>query len=290
MLGRIFNYETSRKFRSSLSKYGISLRLSANIRPVDFTDQLGIDPIVAIYQAGGRPILLKVPLQDCVFFGHLAFPCTANSPSPQIQTLIDFDKGNIKTWSESTLVAFLQKIPAELMGVDAKIFQNLPVRTAIFPWTRWSLEHVLKRRIRSEFSEAKQHGFKSHYAGSKYYGPANFYQIEFEFYRLTNIYKKLLEDGFVVDSEGYCNVTAVALKKDEKYKYFITQGDHRVAAMSALNEKFICLQISNQAISGIVDYNTIKDCPSVINNYLTKTEARDLFCRIYSGTQPKIFY
>ncbi len=295
MLGRIFNYETSRKFRSFLSRHGVSLRFSANTRPVDFTDQPGIDPIAAIYQAGGRPVLLKVPLKDCVFFSHLAFPCTPDSPSPQIQTLIEYGKGNIKNWEESPLVDFYNnfqpKNAAELMGLPATSHTELneqPPSVAGFPWNAHSSEELQCFLKTAGLSEFKQYGYSNvpQESGSQFFGPASESRICLEFNRLTKTYNSISERSFAIDYEGINNIEALILINNHKNKYLIIEGQHRTAALTALDKSSIIIQIKTIYFGGKININEAKYWPQVVNGRLDVAVAEQIFNRIFEAKQP----
>lgn len=295
MLGRIFNYETSRKFRSFLSRHGVSLRFSANTRPVDFTDQPGIDPIAAIYQAGGRPVLLKVPLKDCVFFSHLAFPCTPDSPSPQIQTLIEYGKGNIKNWEESPLVDFYNnfqpKNAAEMMGISFEQPHELEIHppiSAILPWEKHSpieIGNMLRKINRSEANQYKAKN-KPNPNDSPISGPVSDAKIELEFIRFIKTFQSLKKRGLVVNPEGIENIEATVLRKNQNNRFYITNGQHRAAALSALSSETITIQLNNSGCGGKVDITESKYWPQVVNGRLDVAVAEQIFNRIFEAKQP----
>lgn len=296
MLSRIFNYENSNKFRSFLSRHGISLRLSENTRPVDFTDKPDINPIAAIYQSGGRPVLLKAPLKDCIFFSHLAFPCTPDSPSPQIQTLIEYGKGNIKSWEESPLVDFYNnfqpKNAAEMMGLESapeqKISKYSP-NAALMPWEPFSFRLKEELELKSARRDTRQYSFPREAVSGQCFGPANDLKKKLEFERLTKIYRLLKKNGLIINKEGINNIEAIILKLDTSFRFVIINGTHRIAAWTALNNNTVDLQIKYFGIGGIVDFDESAHWPPVVKNNLTKKQSELIFKRIFNAVQPEIY-
>lgn len=292
----MLNHETSIKFRSFLSRQGISLRFSANTRPVDFTGQEEIDPIAAIYRAAGKPVLLRIPLNDCIFFSHLAFACTQDSQSPQIQTLIEYGRGNCLSWRQSSLVHFYNdfqpKNAAEMMGLESpssKKLLELPPSAALLPWEYKSPERLIKESKENSLSESRQYGFPGGEGSSQFYGPNPDIKVELEFCRLVSVFNSLKSNGLVVDYEGFGNIQAVILSDGHSYKAFILSGHHRVAALSALGEESVILQIKQTGLSGYIDVRHSKFWPLVQSEFISKQEAGFLFERLYCAIQPSLY-
>lgn len=296
MKGRILNAELSVRLRAFLSRAGFNVRLSSNARPLDLTTADKFNPISALYEANGRSALVRLPLDSCIFFSHLAFPCVMDGPSPQIKTLLDYAAGRCNRWDNSDLVSFYQRFrplnAAELMGLDNPSNSELlsmPAGCAFLPWESRSPKELLELEKKSAVNEARQFGRSSDVLGSQFYGPNAEEKIRLEYDRLVAAYESLRRYGHNLDFEGFGNVRALIIGFQGCYKAFILVGHHRMAALSALGAEDVVLQIGGVGFGGYVGIEHAEHFPAVQRGLISKREAEIIFERIYHAEQPWLY-
>lgn len=100
-------------FKSRASRLLNWLGLEKRKRPLDLTS-LDIHPLTAIHRADRQDVLIKAPLSKCLHFGVRALPCTSQSSSPFIQTLLDYHCGKNKAYKDSALEKYYYSMASDI--------------------------------------------------------------------------------------------------------------------------------------------------------------------------------
>lgn len=283
-----------RRIKQWLDHAGISVRSAASVRPVDYTAQHDPDPVAGVYAAGGRSVLLRVPLARCRHLNWHAYSCTSDSPSPFIQTLLQYQSGACTRYADSPLARFYLAVQpqsaAEHMGLSAPSFPELSAigpGGAIWPWRP---VHPAARAARRELEvtvENREHGARFGFGdGDPFYGPVSQRKGELEFRRLIRAFENIKRQGFRVDPYGLDNITVTCLYPDEPNNrcYVVASGgQHRLAALTALGHEDVVVQLSPEGCGGIIRAGDAEHWPAVRSGYLTIKEATGIFNRLIAG-------
>lgn len=284
-----------KKIKGFLRKAGIKVNKTKYNKILDFTDK-DIDPISAWYQANGKSYLIRVPLKYCRDIDILAFKCNYKSQSPYIRTLIEYINGthvNYQgSWLETIHKSFHPKSASDIMGFDCPSCSTLKrahPRGALMPWNCKSPEEHAENRIKQVVRENYFNGLKAGYdEGDRVFGPVTKAKGELEFNRLIRAYRNINKSGYIKNKFGKDNISGVVLISDKtcKPRYICRGGQHRIAALTALNYRYVDLQIKVNECYGIVRRAEVDHWPTVQNGYLTQKEALALFDRLFAGDPP----
>lgn len=277
-------YELNKKAHYIFNKFGIDLvRSSANFLNVDW-----VSPVEFMYKTNNRHILINVPLGDIRFLGVHGYKADKDSTAPFISTIKEYKEGKIKSYINSPLYSFYSNFQPKsiseylyLNNYSSSIFNTLPPSGAFLPWQDIDPVEKSRQRVLEVESDNKEHNTNlSMEGGDPFYGPVSLEKGELEYNRLINIYYSILKHGFKIDSKGKGNINAVILENDNNYCYFVFSGQHRVAALSVLNYEKVPIQIYKGLV---VRRSEVDFWPGVTNGYFSKSEALNVFDRIFLG-------
>ncbi|MBZ0333207.1 hypothetical protein [Marinobacter sp. AL4B] len=254
----------------------------------DFIYEKWRSPIELIYKSNKRRILIQVPVRDIRFLGPHGFNAGVNSNAPFVSTVKEYVDGTAKDYKKSSLCSFYstfqpKSISKYLYLDEAKndILNKLPASGVFLPWEDEDPVIKIDKRARQVEDDNKEHKADLMISeGDPFYGPVSFEKGKLEYNRLINVYKSIAENGFKVDLKGNNNISAIILENNNRYRYFITAGQHRIAALSVLNYDFIPLQVFTGLI---VRRSEVKFWPGVIKEYFTESEALTVFDDIFTG-------
>lgn len=272
---------------ANLNKFGFDLnKLSEN-----YLNEKWSSPIELIYKTYKEYILIKVPMQDVrylVFHGHQA---GYDSQSPFILTIKEYINGQAKNYKDSSLYEFYSNFkPATMVeylslgNLENTMLNDLPASAAFFPWQDRDPVKRVAERAKEVEKDNKEHKSKLNKKdGDSFYGPVSLEKGELEYTRLIKTYNSIATHGFKVDLKGKNNIGAIILESNNEYRYLINPGQHRVAALSALNYQELTLQVNKNLI---VRRSEVCYWPGVINGYFTESEALKYFDRVFEGKVP----
>ena len=273
---------------TNLNKFGFDLnKLTEN-----YLNEKWSSPIELIYKTYKEYILIKVPMHDVryfVFHGHQA---GYESNSPFILTIKEYISGHAKNYQDSSLYVFYNNYQPSTMieylhldKVENNTLNELPASGAFFPWQDRNPVKRVAERVKEIEKDNKEHKSKLDTDdGDSFYGPVSLEKGQLEYNRLIKTYNSIVTHGFKVDLKGTNNIGAVILENDHQYRYLINPGQHRVAALSALNYQDITLQVNKNLI---VRRSEVSYWPGVVNGYFTEIEALKIFDRIFAGKVPE---
>lgn len=254
----------------------------------NFMDEYWCSPAELIYKTHKPYILLKVPIADVRFLGVHAYKAGANSSAPFIHTIKEYINGTVKSYTGSSLFLFYEEFQpksiSEYLYLDKsgnEIINNTPASGVFFPWENINPIEKVRQRANEVENDNKEHNSDlKFFGGDPFYGPVSIAKGELEYNRLVNVYKSILKNDFKIDLNGSNNIFAIALEKNNEYRYLISSGQHRVAALSVLEYKNITLLMYKNII---VRRSEVEFWPGVKNGYFSKSEALKVFDRIFSG-------
>ena len=99
---------------------------------------------------------------------------------------------------------------------------------------------------------------------NQHYGPNSDVFGRKEFERTINIYKKLEKEGYQPESNRDGYIRGYYLKKKNDYRFKVTAGQHRIAALGILSYENIKVRIQKNT-ERVVDIKNIKNWPNVCN-------------------------
>lgn len=277
-------FEFKRNMLMIVNKFGFDLTKFSE----DFLDEKWRSPIELIYKSNKRKILTKVPINDIRFLGPHGFKAGINSTAPFISTVKEYVDGIVKNYNESSLCTFYstfqpKSISEYLYLEETKndILNKLPASGMFLPWKDEDPIVKIDKRAQQVEDDNKEHRSSLKVeGGDPFYGPVSFEKGKLEYSRLINVYSSIAENGFKIDLKGNDNISAIILEDNNRYRYFITAGQHRIAALSILNYEYVPLLI----FTGLIVRRTeVSIWPGVIKGYFTESEALTVFDEIFIG-------
>lgn len=277
-------FEFKKNTYSLVNNFGIDLiKVSEN-----FLDEDWSSPIELIYKTHSRHILLEVPATDIRFLSVHGYKVGKNSRAPFISTIGEYKNGEITSYENSALESFYlrfqPKSALEYLYIESSsssAFNNLPPSGAFLPWQDINpIEQIKQRKLQIESDNREHKAIIGLDEGDPFYGPVSTEKANLEYNRLINVFDSILENGFKVDTKGKNNINAIVLEHNNNYRYFITSGQHRVAALAVLGYDKIVLQIYKGLI---VRRSEVEFWPGVTNGYFNILEALAVFDRIFLG-------
>lgn len=118
--------------------------------------------------------------------------------------------------------------------------------------------------------------------GIHYFGPNTDEFGKNEFHRLINLYSYLKTHGYHPElfADGY--ISGYLLIKDKDYRFVVTEGQHRIACLAALNYEMIrCRFTQAPGYPRVVDLKDINKWGQVENKTYSKNLARKVFNRFF---------
>src|SRR5215212_5343880 len=82
------------------------------------------DPLEGFYFADGQPFLIEIPLEKCIGLHTAAFSCTDRYSNPFLSTLVAYQNGTCRSYTDSPLRRFHNQWQpanaAEALGLDTR--------------------------------------------------------------------------------------------------------------------------------------------------------------------------
>ncbi|MCP3028413.1 hypothetical protein [Halobacillus sp. A5] len=110
----------------------------------------------------------------------------------------------------------------------------------------------------------------------QHFGPNQYRFGEIELRRIHTVYKALKENGYrpAMYKDGY--IRGYFLKKPGEYRFIISAGQHRIAALAVMNQKEIRVKVQ-KGHNRMVTMKDIDSWPQVENGIYDKETARRIF-------------
>lgn len=282
-----------KKINSWLSDKGYEkVRL---IPPIDLREYID-DPLEGLRISNGLPVLINVALTRCRSPRSLAYPCTKDSGNPFILTLIDWFSGHVNVYKGSYLEDFYAKVQpksaAEFLGISKYSLPDcfaIPPLMYSYPWDgipSYSLKRKRESLIKNENIE---HGWLSNepLCGWHHFGPVSKDKGCLEYKRLINVARSIQNNGYHRSNSIDGDIAGIVMVDSDEYRILITQGHHRIAALTALGMEYAPIRFGKDN-PGIICRDEVKKWPGVFDSGFSPEAAISVFDRIFKGKQPDI--
>ncbi|MGP4038666.1 hypothetical protein ACTWP4_01970 [Gracilibacillus sp. D59] len=125
--------------------------------------------------------------------------------------------------------------------------------------------------------------FKLDRTDDHHYGPKTDIFIKNEFIRTIRIYKKLALEGYQPEqyADGY--IKGHFLKNKNNYRFLISGGQHRIAALGVLGYDKIQVKVYHKW-KRVIDIENIQSWPHVLDGMFDKDSAMAIFHSYFSNT------
>ncbi|MFU8864495.1 MAG: hypothetical protein ACNA7O_11305 [Rhodobacterales bacterium] len=285
----LVNSSTSNVAFNALGK--VSLRLKKYAPDCVDLRESAYTPLEAAFYSPASKFLINVDLEKCLGLHAAAFICTSTSPHPFIQTLRAYAAGKCHDYVHSSLFefygSFQPRSAAEVVGLSYNsghsAISHLPAFASALPWeplTPEENETFLRGICERDYID---NGFTlDAAAGWKGWGPLSHEAGEAEFNRLVRVFKAIGTNGYQRHSALDGDIEGQVLKHDDDYKVFVSRGQHRIAALAAMDQTRAPIRVLPQAVSR----SDAAVWPNVVRGYYTVEQAQSVFDRIFDGRQP----
>ena len=194
------------------------------------------------------------------------------------QELINFD---IENWKQSLwykyYTTYCPKNLNDIYKTNIDTLKNLSPQTIFEPWTHdYPIPTYKFKRLGM-------------------FGPKNKNYIYQQIKKTKSLITSIQKNGFIESNEINNNIVVEILKFNDKIKYLVTSGNHRINVLKALGFKNVnvCLKQNahlksknlinnkiydkNKPYRTIINYNSVDNWPAVKSNYMSKKNAQDMF-------------
>jgi hypothetical protein len=258
---------------------------------VDFRG-LEVEPLEALRRVEpGQPVLVDVPLDLCRTLGCMAFPAMPDGDNPYILTAREYVAGRIRTYEGSPLEAYFAtvhpKSGADLVGLPpgrgTSILERMEPLLVDLPWLRAPGPQVRDLRFRDMARDAREAGHDlTGDDGWNHIGPVSERKGELEFARLVALVESVATHGYL-DLPDHMWVLGDILVGEDRSALQIWGGQHRVAALAALDHPTIPLKLRRQCVYRRA---SVGEWPGVLSGAFTEAEALHVFDRVVDGRPP----
>jgi len=210
-----------------------------------------------------------------------------NSWHPFVATLREYKEGRASRYEGSILERYhSQWQPSSageaLFGPDADYssLTGLPPIGASLPWSRRSPEEraAITRAFAVKDNEKTGHPGLGIEEGYKYFGPVSPRKGQIEYERLCNVFESIQATGYRRDSGWDGDIGGFLLRKDEDYRFVVSFGHHRLAAVAALEYESIPVKIIHPVV---VNRQDAPHWPQVKQGVWTEDEAIRYFDSLF---------
>jgi len=143
-----------------------------------------------------------------------------------------------------------------------------------------SLKHIDKYNIclpwRSKIIKIKGEKGLSINHGCQYFGKVSRDKGLLEFNRIIKLYNLIKKNGYNKKKK----IVGYLLKNDNDYRVIVISGNHRMAVLAAMGNRYIRIKIRNKIP---IELSFIEKWPLVEKNIITKIEAEKIFNRYFQS-------
>jgi hypothetical protein len=197
--------------------------------------------------------------------------------------LINFD---LKNWKNSLWYKYYSnycpKNLNDIYKINSTILNNLPPETIFEPWTHdYPIPTYRFKRLGM-------------------YGPKNKDYIYQQIKKTKNLIISIQKNGFIESTDIKNNIVVEILKFNDKIKYLVTSGNHRINVLKAFDLKTVnvCIKQNhhlksknlinnkiydvNKPYRSIINYNSADTWPAVKSNYMSLEKAQQMFLSYFA--------
>ena len=196
---------------------------------------------------------------------------TFNGSAPLLKTAIEIYKKPNLNFHESYLYKFFKNFKPKNYGELYKLSLNnsLYDLSSFLQFKPWINNVIDKSNLRKGL-----------------FGPSEINEVEHRLLRLKNIFRNIEKFGYIPSEKDI--IKGYILKSNNDYRFLITSGHHRVAAMKAINsvhpdkfKKVIVAFEEKRCNLKFVNQEDINKWPAVINKFCSKEDAFELFQKFF---------
>ncbi|WP_153405605.1 hypothetical protein [Gracilibacillus oryzae] len=127
--------------------------------------------------------------------------------------------------------------------------------------------------------------FEIDFKHNQHFGPNSNRYVEWEFNRIIDVYQMIKRKGYrpKVNEDGY--IRGYILQKEDDYRFLVTRGQHRIAALAALGleHKKITVKIEPKR-TRVINVEDVNTWPQVVNGLYDKATAIRIFESYFKNT------
>ncbi len=222
-----------------------------------------------------RSTIVEVDISKCC--DKYSFSYSDDGFHPFVAILKQYQKNPSITYDNSILKKYYETFqPKNLFeGLFHSEHQVAPMLKRGWIGYPWLWNETLRVIVEDNPGETRP-------GGNHFFGPnTNEFGVG-EMGRLTTSYNMLDKVGYLPElfADGY--VTGYMLKYKQDYRFVVTEGQHRIAALAALGYKYIkCRFSESDEYPRIVDFKDIKKWPQVKNGTYSRKLAEKVFLKFF---------
>ncbi len=274
---------------SLLGIFGYHLKHSSDLIPIDLR-AICNHPVSLFYHSLPRPILVDLP----VSLGRSlrTFPLQAGHPFIFAMSKAINNRGNEKMVIRSAFDSYYKAVQphcaADWLNLNAdqsRILTQEPPHSLTMPWDKripagW-------RVAREAFAKNENNFYGTSLSidnGWHFWGPVCPVKLTIETDRLHRLLKSFAMVGYKRDDGPDGDIAAVVLKKaDGSWRWQVTGGEHRVAAVGAFGYEQVPVRVKQ-----VINREDVDVWPGVQSGFFTTEAALSVFDMIFDGVLPRI--
>lgn len=278
------------RIRLLLQRIGVDVQKISSTRPLDWSGREGVHPLEAVYAGRGKAVLLDVPLSLVRFPEPYGYTAEPDSASPFVCAICDYLAGRCTTYKGSVLESFYAQYQptsaAQVIGLEdasTNELNRLTPYAAVAPWGFRTPDEELARKKRIEKKDSAGAGEVFDLThGYRHFGPMSKEKGEQEYQRLIRVTESIRKKGFILEPDGIDNLSAKLFVDRSRYRFGITGGQHRIAALAALAYENVTVRLETTTF---IDKMYARWWPLVASGWFTTAEAHKIFDQFFeSGT------
>jgi len=274
--------------KSAIGRLGYKIYSKKSVIPADLSGQID-NPLLAKYAARNKSFLIDADFENCI--GLYQYSCEKYGDNPLVNTITDYLKNGMDGFEGSKLEDFYHHCSpdsaAEWFNLEGKIHNDLtelPTYSAVFPWENATMKGRKRYRERNVSSETQKRGKSlSVEHGIELIGPFSKERGELEVNTLIELTKSIQKKGYRRGNHQSDDISSSVLIDEDSYKFLINDGNHRIAALSALDYKSVPVRVEPTSIPAFIYRNEVDYWPKVKEGLYTRKQALSIFDAIFRG-------
>ncbi len=207
------------------------------------------------------------------------------SVHPYTRTILEYSRGRVDRYAVSSLREYYRQFqPATMADLFPEAASTpaatLPSNTHFTPWftgTPDDRAERTRRALQREFPGLPE-------PGNPLFGPIDDRQGEMEFVRLVEVYRSLRDKGYVLPRNRRNHIQGLVLRREGDFRFLVTAGKHRVAALSVLGVADIPVVFRSPVI---IEVRDVGAWPFVNSHGWSETAAISYFDRLFRGVSAR---
>jgi hypothetical protein len=194
---------------------------------------------------------------------------TKNDRINAVRSILDEFYGMVQPASALEIV--------DLTGDEAPGLVGIPLYSWVMPWSERSIEDTAAhRRISLEEEGIAKRTFVSIEDGATLFGPVTGKKLNLEVARISDLAESIIASGF--QSNLGHPIEVIGMRAEGKYRWFVVQGQHRLAACAAFNIHKVPARVLR-----IIRRDDVEHWPHVVAKTFTAAGALKCFDRLFAG-------